>query len=130
MLPIDVFKKIQDDYGYSRKTILGTSRLKDVAFARHVAMFLLTDSCGLSSVKAGIILHKSHGQVLRGRDKIRNKVKIGALDFGCLINEKVREISFYKIIDELLVDVGNKIKTKHKVNPDETLIKILNALKD
>lgn len=130
MLPIDVFKIIQDDYGYSRETILGTSRLKDVAFARHVAMYLMMDACGLSSVAAGRILHKTHAPVLNGRNKIRKKVKLGILDFSDLIKKNVNQGKFDKMIDVLLIEVGNTIKKKYKQCPDHTLFKILNALKD
>lgn len=130
MYPVDVFKKIKDDYGYSRKSLRMKSRFRGISFARHMAMYLLMDACGLSSIRSGELLNRTHSGVIHGRNVIRNKIKIGALDLGPLVNASVHQVKFDNIIDDLLNEVGLIIKSKHKENSEEALIKILKSLKD
>jgi len=100
--PDEVFQFIRDKYGYSKGVLLGKNRGQDIVTARHIAMFLVVEKCGLSFPQAGKLFRKDHSTVLSAYHKIR----------GLIIDKKLD-------LDEKIT--GYEPKIRHVISLDDTL---------
>ncbi len=70
--PETVVSAVAAYFGMSTEDITGTSRKKELALARQIAMYLLCENTTLSLTLIGKVLgNRDHSTVLHGRDKIR-----------------------------------------------------------
>lgn len=77
-------------YGIPRGQLLGKSRVKNVADARHVAMFLMREEAGESFAAIGRRFDRHHSSVLHAVEKVKAQVKsdvVLANDVKCIRRE-------------------------------------------
>ncbi len=77
--PKQVIDKVAKYYDISSKDLLGTSRVAHIKTPRQVAMYLLNEELGLSTVRIGTEFNKDHTTILHGVKKIKGDLK---LDFS------------------------------------------------
>lgn len=70
----DVITEVSRFYGVSVQEIAGTSRTRNVALARNVAMFLAYNMLGKSSNEIGAAFHRDHSTVLHSLKKISKEI--------------------------------------------------------
>ena len=73
--PKQVVDKVAKYYNLSAKDLYGTSRTKDIKSARQVAMYLMKDQLGLSTVKIGTEFKKDHTTIMHGIKVIETALK-------------------------------------------------------
>ena len=73
--PKQVVDKVAKYYNLSSKDLYGTSRTKDIKSARQVAMYLMKDQLGLSTVKIGTEFKKDHTTIMHGIKVIETALK-------------------------------------------------------
>ena len=73
--PKQLVDKVAKYYNLNSKDLYGTSRVKDIKSARQVAMFLMKDQLGLSTVKIGNEFKKDHTTVMHGIKVIETSLK-------------------------------------------------------
>ncbi len=64
--PRKVIETVAKYYGIDVKELLGKSRLKDIKTARQIAMYLMNEECGYSTVKIGNEFSKDHTTIMHG----------------------------------------------------------------
>ena len=74
--PKQVVDKVAKFYDLTVKDLLGTSRVAQVKTPRQVAMYLMSEELGLSTVRIGREFSKDHSTVIHGVRKIRNDMKL------------------------------------------------------
>lgn len=73
--PQEVIKAVCSFFGIKPSVLRGTSRKREIAFARQVAMFVLRNETGLGLKEIALLLkRKDHTTVLYGVDKIRSQM--------------------------------------------------------
>lgn len=70
-----VVEKVAKYYDVSAKELYGKSRLQNIKNARQVAMYLMSDQLGLSTVKIGKEFGKDHTTIMHGIKKITADLK-------------------------------------------------------
>ena len=73
--PKQVVDKVAKYYNLSSKDLYGTSRTKEIKSARQVAMYLMKDQLGLSTVKIGTEFKKDHTTIMHGIKVIETALK-------------------------------------------------------
>lgn len=73
--PKQVIERVAKYYSLTTKDLLGTSRLKDIKNARQVAMYLLNEELGLSTVKIGQEFKKDHTTIMHGIKMVNKNLK-------------------------------------------------------
>lgn len=73
--PKQLVDKVAKYYNLTSKDLYGTSRVKDIKSARQVAMFLMKDQLGLSTVKIGNEFKKDHTTIMHGIKVIETSLK-------------------------------------------------------
>lgn len=74
-------------YNLSAKDLLGTSRVKDIKNARQIAMYLMNEELGLSTVKIGNEFGKDHTTIMHGVKVVKDNLK---KDFN--LREQISEL--------------------------------------
>jgi chromosomal replication initiator protein len=69
-----VFTCINKKYGIDKKTLIGKSRTKDVAFTRHVAIYLIREMTDMSYPSVGKIFDRNHSTVISSCETIEKKI--------------------------------------------------------
>lgn len=82
-----VIEKVSKYYSLLPTDLLGKSRTKDIKNARQVAMFLMNDELGMSTVKIGAEFKKDHTTVMHGIKMVKQNLK---LDFN--LREQISEL--------------------------------------
>ena len=85
--PKQLIDKVAKYYNINSKDIFGTSRVKDIKNARQVAMYLLSEELGLSTVKIGNEFHKDHTTIMHGIKVVKDNLK---KDFN--LREQISEL--------------------------------------
>ena len=73
--PKQLIDKVAKYYNLSSKDLLGKSRIKDIKNARQVAMYLMNEELGLSTVKIGSEFGKDHTTIMHGVKVVKNSLK-------------------------------------------------------
>ena len=74
-------------YNLTSKDLLGTSRMKDIKNARQVAMYLMNEELGLSTVKIGNEFNKDHTTIMHGIKVVKENIQ---KDFS--VREQISEL--------------------------------------
>lgn len=82
-----LIERVAKYYGLSSKDLLGTSRVKDIKTARQIAMYLMNEELGLSTVKIGDEFGKDHTTIMHGVKVIKANLKS---DFN--LREQISEL--------------------------------------
>jgi chromosomal replication initiator protein len=69
-----VFTCINKKYGIDKKTLIGKSRTKDVAFTRHIAIYLIREMTDMSYPSVGKIFDRNHSTVISSCEIIEKKL--------------------------------------------------------
>ncbi|MCQ2571055.1 MAG: chromosomal replication initiator protein DnaA [Candidatus Saccharibacteria bacterium] len=85
--PKQLIERVAKYYGLTSKDLLGTSRVKDIKNARQIAMYLMNEELGLSTVKIGNEFSKDHTTIMHGVKIIKTNLKS---DFN--LREQVSEL--------------------------------------
>ena len=83
-----VFKK----YGIKREDIVGERRNKDVAWARHVSIYLLRDITDMSFPNIGKIFNRNHSTIMSSIDAVERKMQADNM-FSLELDEMKKEIT-------------------------------------
>ena len=73
--PKQVVDKVAKYYSLNSKDLYGTSRIKDIKSARQIAMYLMKDQLGLSTVKIGNEFNKDHTTIMHGIKVVETSLK-------------------------------------------------------
>ncbi len=73
--PKQVVDKVAKYYNLSSKDLYGESRVKDIKNARQIAMYLMNEQLGLSTVKIGNEFKKDHTTIMHGIKVIKTQLK-------------------------------------------------------
>ena len=82
-----VFKK----YNVKKEDILGKSRTKDIANARHITAYLLLSAAEMSRSSIGKVLDRDHSTVISSLDAIEKRMRQDPI-FRAEMQETVKEI--------------------------------------
>ena len=74
-----IFTCVYKKYGIDKKELIGLSRVKDVAFARHVAIYLIKEITEMSYPSIGDIFKRNHSTIISSYELIRKKMSSDAL---------------------------------------------------
>lgn len=85
--PKQVIDRVAKYYDLSMKDLLGVSRIKNIKSARQVAMYLMNEELGLSTVRIGSEFKKDHTTVMHGIKVIKKNLKV---DFN--LREQMTEL--------------------------------------
>lgn len=87
MTPKQIIDKVAKFYDLTSKDLLGKSREARIKTPRQIAMYLMSEEIGLSTVRIGNEFSKDHTTIMHGIKKIKNDLK---LDFG--LREQIANI--------------------------------------
>ncbi len=73
--PKQVVDKVAKYYNLTAKDLYGESRVKDIKNARQIAMYLMNEQLGLSTVKIGNEFKKDHTTIMHGIKVIKTQLK-------------------------------------------------------
>ena len=86
-----IFAAIEKKYDVSRQELIGNSRVKNVAQARHVAIYLIKTITDISYPSIGKIFNRNHSTVISSVEVIEKKISSSpAMEIE--INELIKEI--------------------------------------
>lgn len=69
-----IFTVVYKKYNIPKEEILGTKRNKNIALARHVSIYLIRESTGLSLPSIGTIFNRDHTTIMSSVDAIKKKI--------------------------------------------------------
>ena len=86
-----IFVAVEKKYGVNKSELIGKSRVKEVAQARHVAIYLIRTITEMSLPTIGKIFNRDHSTVLSSLDSIDKKMA-SSTAFEADINNLIKEI--------------------------------------
>ena len=69
-----IFTCLERKYGFDKKTLVGKTRTKDVAFTRHIAIYLIRELTDMSYPSVGKIFDRNHSTVISSCEIIEKKL--------------------------------------------------------
>lgn len=87
-----VFSAVFNKYNISKEELLGAKRNKDIAYARHVAIYLIREITEMSFPSLGKLFNRDHTTVMNSCELIAGKVAKDPL-FNMELTELSKEIS-------------------------------------
>ncbi len=87
-----VFSAVYSKYGISKEDLLGNKRNKEIAFARHVAIYLIKEVTEMSFPNVGKIFGKNHSTMIASYEKIQKKISMDPV-FNIEIEEMTKEVT-------------------------------------
>ena len=69
-----IFTCIHKKYGVDKKTLLGPSRVENVAFARHIAIYLIREITEMSYPSIAKLFNRNHSTMMTSCEKIEKKM--------------------------------------------------------
>jgi chromosomal replication initiator protein len=86
-----IFAAIEKKYDVTRQELTGNSRVKNVAQARHVAIYLIKTITDISYPSIGRIFNRNHATVISSVEVIKKKISTSpAVEIE--ISELIKEI--------------------------------------
>ena len=85
---------VADYYGISAALLKGSSRKKEIATARHVAVYLTREMTGMSLPRIGDAFGRDHSTIINSCDKVvqmmesSQQMKAAILDLKKIVQEK------------------------------------------
>jgi len=87
-----IFSKVFKKYGIPKEDIVGTRRTKEIAFARHVTIYLISTVTGMSENNMGKLLNRDHSTINASKEVIERKLRTDSI-FNIEIEEMIKEIN-------------------------------------
>ena len=86
-----IFAAIQNKYDVDKEELTGKSRVKEVAQARHIAIYLIRTITEMSLPNIGKLFNRDHSTVISSIDTIEKKINSSpAVEIE--INDLIKEI--------------------------------------
>ncbi len=86
-----IFAAIEKKYNVTKADLIGKSRVKEVAQARHVAIYLIKHIVEMTKQNIGKLLNRDHATIISSIDVIEKRLASSA-EFEVEINELIKEI--------------------------------------
>ena len=74
--PKQITDRVAKFYNLNTKDLLGTSRVAQIKTPRQIAMYLMSEELGLSTVRIGREFNKDHTTIMHGVKKIKTDMKL------------------------------------------------------
>jgi chromosomal replication initiator protein len=87
-----IFASIFKKYGVKKEDIIGSRRTKDVAWARHVSVYLIRAITDMSFPNIGKILGRDHSTIMSSIDAVERKIQADNM-FSLELEEMKKEIT-------------------------------------
>ena len=87
-----IFSAVFNKYSISKEELIGSKRTKDIAHARHVAIYLIREITEMSFPNLGRLFNRDHTTVMNSCDLITDKIAKNPL-FNMELTELSKEIS-------------------------------------
>ncbi|MBO5841397.1 MAG: chromosomal replication initiator protein DnaA [Clostridia bacterium] len=86
-----IFTAVYKKYGIKKEDIIGERRTKDIAQARHIAIYLIREITDMSFPGIGKILNRNHTTIISSIETVEKRV-ISSQAFALEINEMIKSI--------------------------------------
>lgn len=86
-----IFNLVEKKYGVKKYDLEGKSRVKDIANARHIAIYLIRNITEMSLPNIGKLFNRDHATVIASIDNVENRMAKFP-QFETEINELIKEI--------------------------------------
>ena len=86
-----IFTAVYKKYGIKKEDILGERRTKDIAQARHIAIYLIRNITDMSFPGIGKILNRNHTTIISSIDTVEKKIMASSA-FSLEIDELVKSV--------------------------------------
>lgn len=86
-----IFTAVYKRYGIKKEDILGERRTKDIAQARHIAIYLIRNITDMSFPGIGKILNRNHTTIISSIDTVEKKI-ISSQSFALEIDELIKTV--------------------------------------
>lgn len=86
-----ILEKVSKKYGISIEDIKGRKRTKEIAFARHISIYIIRRLTGMSFPAIGKTLGRNHTTIMSSLDTVEKELESNTL-LEIEINELIREI--------------------------------------
>lgn len=86
-----IFTAVYKKYGIKKEDIIGERRTKDIAQARHIAIYLIREITDMSFPGIGKILNRNHTTIISSIDTVEKKI-ISQQSFSMEIDELIKSI--------------------------------------
>jgi chromosomal replication initiator protein len=87
-----IFASIFKKYGVKKEDIIGSRRTKDVAWARHVSVYLIRAITDMSFPNIGKILGRDHSTIMSSIDAVERTIQADNM-FSLELEEMKKEIT-------------------------------------
>ena len=87
-----VFSAVYKKYGINKEDLIGTKRNKEIAFARHVSVYLIRAVTEMSFPNIAKVFSRDHATIIASYDKIQKKLSIDPV-FNIEIEEMKKEVT-------------------------------------
>ena len=86
-----IFTAVYKKYGIKKEEILGERRTKDIAQARHIAIYLIRNITDMSFPGIGKILNRNHTTIISSIDTVEKKM-MASSSFSLEIDELIKTV--------------------------------------
>ncbi len=86
-----IFTAVYKKYGIKKEDIIGERRTKDIAQARHIAIYLIRQITDMSFPGIGKILNRNHTTVISSIETVEKKI-ISSQSFSLEIDELIKSV--------------------------------------
>jgi chromosomal replication initiator protein len=87
-----IFAAVQNKYNISKSELVGKKRNKEIAFARHVSVYLIRAVTEMSFPNIAKVLSRDHATIIASYDKIQKKLSLDPV-FNIEIEEMKKEVT-------------------------------------
>ena len=86
-----IFSAVDKKYNVKKSDLVGKSRVKEIANARHVAIYLIRTLTEMSLPNIGKIFNRDHATVMSSIDNVERRLD-SSQQFEAEINDIIKEI--------------------------------------
>lgn len=87
-----VFTSVFKKYGIPREDILSPRRTKEIAFARHMTVYLIRNITEMSLPNIGKLMGRDHSTILSSIDTIEKKLRTDSI-FNVEVDQMIKEVN-------------------------------------
>lgn len=86
-----IFSAVEKKYNVKKSDLTGKSRVKEIASARHVTIYLIRELTEMSYPNIGKIFNRNHATIIASEDIVRKKLMTDR-SFEPVLNEIIKEV--------------------------------------
>ncbi len=87
-----IFSTVYKKYGITKEDLIGKNRAREIAQARHIAIYLIMKITEMSSTNVGKLFNRDHTTALASKETIDKRLKTDAM-LQIDINEMTKEVT-------------------------------------